>query len=210
MDIFQEKSYWKIYLAIMAVLILSASLLYTNYVANKLAAEEYKTAQRFVNATESIMRKGLDDDITFEQQVQEANTTVPMILVEETGVIQLGHNYGEEKDYDTEGFLKERLEKIKNGGYPPIQGGEGNLIYYEDSYLLKMLTYFPFIQLGLIGAFIAFGYYSFSTARKSEQNQVWVGMAKETAHQLGTPITCLLYTSPSPRDATLSRMPSSA
>ena len=198
MDIYQEKSNWKIYLAIMAVLILSASLLYTSYVANKLAEEEYKTVQRFVQATNSIVKTYQEgnececEDLTFEQQIQEATTTVPMILVEETGVIQLGKNYGEEKDLDTEGFLKDRLAKIKASGYEPVDGGLGNLLYYEDSYLLKMLTYFPFIQLGLIGAFIAFGYYSFSTARKSEQNQVWVGMAKETAHQLGTPITAIL------------------
>jgi len=57
---------------------------------------------------------------------------------------------------------------------------------------LKMLTYFPFIQLALIAAFVAFGYFSFSSARQSEQNQVWVGMAKETAHQLGTPITAIV------------------
>jgi len=197
MDIYQEKSNWKLYLAVMGILILSASLLYTNYVASNLAKEEYKTVQRFVQAMHSIIgdpRKEECDceDVTFEQQITEATTTVPMIVVEETGVIQGGRNYGKGKDEDVDGFLKTRLEKIKVNGYEPLDGGLGNLVYYEDSYLLKMLTYFPLIQLGLIGAFIAFGYYSFSTARKSEQNQVWVGMAKETAHQLGTPITAIL------------------
>ena len=195
MDIYQEKSNWKIYLAIMAVLILSASLLYTNYVANKLAEEEYKKVEQFILATEEITKlydEFEDPDVTLHTAITTSNTTIPVILVEETGMIQTARNYGEKEDEDTEGFLKERLEKIKNGGYPPIEGGEGNLIYYEDSYLLKMLTYFPIVQLVLIGAFIAFGYYSFSTARKSEQNQVWVGMAKETAHQLGTPISAIL------------------
>ena len=93
------------------------------------------------------------------------------------------------EDFD---FLEKRLEKLKASGYPPVSGGEGNLVYYEDSSTLRMLTYFPYIQLGLIAAFIAFGYFSFSSARKSEQNQVWVGMAKETAHQLGTPITAIV------------------
>ena len=195
MDIYQEKSNWKIYLAIMAVLILSASLLYTSYIANNLAVEEYKKVKQVVMATKTVQQDSIpipDEVYTFLSEILISNTTIPMIVVEETGVIQGGRNYSEEKDVDIDGFLKNRLEKIKASGYEPIEGGLGNLVYYEDSYLLKMLTYFPFIQLGLISAFIAFGYYSFSTARESEQNQVWVGMAKETAHQLGTPISAIL------------------
>ena len=196
MDIYQEKSNWKIYLAIMGILILTASLLYTTSVANKLADEERKRVELWAQATEAYATADNEAfdycDFTIHDQILLSNNTIPMILVEDSGVIQGGKNYGEKKDEDIDFFLKNRLEKIKLNGYSPVPAGEGNIIYYEDSSTLKMLTYFPFIQLALIGAFVAFGYFSFSSARRSEQNQVWVGMAKETAHQLGTPITAIV------------------
>lgn len=65
-------------------------------------------------------------------------------------------------------------------------------VFYRDSYLLTQLRYFPFVQLGIIGLFLMVAYFLFSTARRSEQNQVWVGMARETAHQLGTPMSSLM------------------
>ena len=194
MDIYQEKSNWKIYLVVMAILILSASLIYTTTVANRLAEEERKKVETWAQATNSYTSASEEEiefcDYTLITQMMTSNTTIPMILIEDSGVIQGGRNYGENEDADTS-YLRKRFEQIKDI-YPPVDGGEGNLVYYEDSTTLKMLTYFPFVQLALIAAFIAFGYFSFSSARKSEQNQVWVGMAKETAHQLGTPITAIV------------------
>ncbi len=194
MDIYQEKSNWKIYLAIMGVLILTASLIYTTSVANKLADEERKKVEIWIEAINNVYSDANEDlqaDFSFELKIIANNTTIPLILVEDSGVIQMARNYGEKKETDNE-FLENRLAELKLNGYPPVSGGEGNLVYYEDSTTLKMLTYFPFVQLALIGAFVAFGYFSFSSARRSEQNQVWVGMAKETAHQLGTPITAIV------------------
>lgn len=193
MDIYQEKSNWKIYLVIMGLLILTASLVYTTTIANKLAEEERKKVEVWAEAVRSISNldeSQLDCDLSFELKVIADNTIIPLIIVEDSGVIQGGRNY-EGKDSNLV-FLEKKLLKLKKSGYAPIEGGEGNLIYYEDSKMLTMLTYFPFIQLGLIGLFIAFGYFSFSTARKSEQNKVWAGMAKETAHQLGTPISAII------------------
>ena len=195
MDIYQEKSNWKIYLAVMGILILTASLIYTTTVANNLADEERKKVEQWVIATETYTSADQEEiescDYELFQTIILSNKTVPMILVDDTGSILFGANFGEERDTDFN-YLEKKLVQFKNNGYEPVAGGEGNLLYYEDSRTLKMLTYFPFIQLALIGAFIAFGYFSFSSARKSEQNQVWVGMAKETAHQLGTPITAIV------------------
>lgn len=191
MDIYQEKSNWKIYLAIMGILILTASLIYTTIVANKLKEGERQKVEQWILALENINDVEYEGDLTLQQKITEANTTMPLILIEDSGVIQMGLNYGEEKELDFD-FLQKRVDKIKESGALPVPAGEGNLVYYEDSSTLKMLTYFPFIQLALIGAFVAFGYFSFSSARSSEQNQVWVGMAKETAHQLGTPITAIV------------------
>lgn len=191
MDIYQEKSNWKIYLIIMAVVILAVSLVYTTTVANKLKEGERQKVEQWILAVENINDGSYEGDLTLQQKITEANTTMPLILVEDSGVIQMGVNYGEDKESDFD-FLQKRVDEIKKSGAPPVPAGEGNLVYYEDSTTLKMLTYFPFIQLGLIAAFVAFGYFSFSSARRSEQNQVWVGMAKETAHQLGTPITAIV------------------
>lgn len=191
MEIYQQKSNWKIYLIFMAVVILSVSLVYTTIVANKLKEGERQKVEQWILAIENINDANYEGDLTLQQKITEANTTMPLILVEDSGVIQMGLNYGEDKELDF-AFLQKQLDRIKKEGYSPVSAGEGNVVYYEDSTTLKMLTYFPFIQLALIGAFIAFGYFSFSSARRSEQNQVWVGMAKETAHQLGTPITAIV------------------
>ena len=90
--------------------------------------------------------------------------------------------------------IDEELEEIKNSGAAPIVGadGYGKYLYYKQTRMLTLLEYFPWIQALLFMAFIGIGYLAFSTARRAEQNQVWVGMAKETAHQLGTPITAII------------------
>jgi len=71
-------------------------------------------------------------------------------------------------------------------------GNGKSYIYYQDSYLLTQLRYYPYVQFVIIGLFLIIAYFLFSSARKAEQNQVWLGMAKETAHQLGTPLSSLI------------------
>ena len=142
MDIYQEKSNWKAYLVIMGILILTASLIYTTTVANKLAEEERKKVEIFAEAILNVSdTTQAQCDLSFELKNIAGNTTIPVILIEESGTIQEGRNYGEEKDFNFD-FLEKKLEKLKSNGYPPVPAGEGNLIYYEDSTTLKMLTYF--------------------------------------------------------------------
>ena len=73
-----------------------------------------------------------------------------------------------------------------------LQEGHFNYIFYQDSWILTQLKYYPLIQFGVIGVFMLIAYFLFSSSRRAEQNQVWVGMAKETAHQLGTPLSSLM------------------
>lgn len=91
-------------------------------------------------------------------------------------------------------YLSNTLEAMEDENDPILIdiGGEKNHVYYRDSYLLKQITIYPYIQFAIIGIFLLIAYYAFNTARKVEQNQVWVGMSKETAHQLGTPISSLM------------------
>lgn len=189
MDIYQQKSRWKIYLAIAGVVIIAISMFYTNYLVDKLRIEEHKKIELWKSAFEEIQTSPYDSDVTFYQEVLMSNTTIPMILVDEKGDIYEGHNLR-----DTSlAFLTKKLNKLKNSGLDPIKGsGYWSEIYYADSSILNLLRYLPILQFFLISAFILAGYLSFSSARRGEQNRVWAGMAKETAHQLGTPISAII------------------
>lgn len=192
MDIYSRKSRWKLYLAIAGVVIVIITLVYTNYLANILAEEERKKASNWVTAQEQInqMEENEFCDYTPYLSILRSNTSIPVIIVNDRGGIDDAINFGENYDND-EAYLKKQVERMKARGFEPIQGFAYS-IYYKESKILKQIRYFPFIQLGLIGAFILFGYYGFNSARRAEQNRVWVGMAKETAHQLGTPISAIV------------------
>ncbi|MEM9888047.1 MAG: HAMP domain-containing sensor histidine kinase [Bacteroidota bacterium] len=133
------------------------------------------------------------DDFTLNLKVFEVAQSIPVILHDyEIDSIYYAANFGEEKDFDPV-FLKKQLKKLQASDAKYIEvSGFPLRLYIKKSKTLTLLQYFPIVQLLLIAAFIAFGYFSFSTARRGEQNRVWAGMAKETAHQLGTPISAML------------------
>ncbi len=194
MDIYRQKSRWKLYLAIAGLLIVVGSALYTRNLTQRLAREEHKKVELWFRAQESLL-KPLDEaclgceDFTLETEILKSNTTLPLILVSETGEILSAFNFGAERDTNKV-FLQRQLDKIVASGARPIEGF-GQKIYYQNSRLLKEIKYLPIIQLLLIGFFVFIGYLGFSSARRAEQNRVWVGMAKETAHQLGTPLSAI-------------------
>ena len=193
---YQQNSRWKIYLAAVGLLIIVASALYTNYLVQELRAEETRKAKLFVGAYDKVLYYEEDyeqpsPDFTFLQQYIASNETIPVILVDERGDVQIARNYGAlDTNYV---YLAERVEKIKDSGYPPIESEEyGFKIYYESSTILSLLKYFPLVQFLLIAAFVTYGYIGINSTRRAEQNRVWAGMAKETAHQLGTPISAII------------------
>ncbi len=194
MDIYQKKSRWKLYLALVGLLIVLGSAFYTRNLTSRLAAEEHKKIELWFRAQESLL-KPLDEtcqgceDITLETEILKSNTTLPLILVSETGEIISAFNFGPDKDTNNV-FLQQQLEKMQASGVKPLEGF-GQKIYYKNSRLLSEIRYLPLIQLLLIGAFVFLGYLGFSSARRAEQNRVWVGMAKETAHQIGTPLSAI-------------------
>ncbi|MDX1686257.1 MAG: HAMP domain-containing sensor histidine kinase [Saprospiraceae bacterium] len=187
MDIYRQKSNWKIYLGVAGVIVVLISLVYTRYLADRLAqGEKDKVALYSLTMEQLINDPNFDRDIQFEQSILELVSDVPVILVQEDGSIYDSRNIQEDR-------VEEELEWIKENGPPPLKGqGYASLIYFKHTRLLTLLTYFPFIQILLLLAFVGIGYIGFSTARRAEQNQVWVGMAKETAHQLGTPISAII------------------
>ncbi|MCB0653369.1 MAG: HAMP domain-containing histidine kinase [Saprospiraceae bacterium] len=194
MDIYKKKSTWKIYLAILGVLIVLVSLVYTNYLAGKLAEEEKKKVELWLMAIEEINDFDNEDidycGLEIPSFIIRSNTTIPVIIVNERGGIDAVANF----DRDLEGnepYFKKEVAKLQATDYEPIQGFAVS-IYYKESNILRQLRFFPFIQLLLIGSFVLFGYLALNAARRAEQNRIWAGMAKETAHQLGTPISAIM------------------
>jgi len=178
---------------IAAVLIVSASIWYTNKLALKIAKEERKKVELIANAYLLINQAG-DSDLNYLLLIITSNETVPIILTDNNNNIKGFKNLDSARVKNNPDYLPRQLELMKQENGPieiDITEDLKQYIYYKDSYLLTELRYFPFIQFGIIGIFLGISYLAFSTARKAEQNQVWVGMSKETAHQLGTPISSL-------------------
>jgi len=205
LDIYLKRKRGKIVLLIVAVFIGVASLLYTNWLSEEMAQEERNKAKlwaeatsRLIEAPTEISSKELEnlnsDYLEILNLVTEQNNTIPVIVVNQDGSFSIDKNinYAEGR---REEVLKKELEKMKDQNDPiPIMLSEDNIqsLYYRESNLLRNLRFYPFIQLFVIIVFIVVAYYAFHATQKAEQNQVWVGMSKETAHQLGTPISSLM------------------
>ena len=195
MDIYYRKQRWKLLLIIFAVLIGVGSLWYTNQLVRDLSVEEHKKVKLWAEATKRLADVNLDNqDLDFLVDVITNNTTIPVIWVDADENYITGRNLDSLRSQNPD-YVRKQLEKMKSENDPiPMDLGAGNVnyIYYRNSYLLRQLTYYPFLQLGVILLFILIAYFAFSTARKAEQNQVWLGLSKETAHQLGTPTSSLM------------------
>ncbi len=193
MAIYSNKTLWKLFLFLFAVCIGMGSLIYTGNLVNKLKIEERENVKMWAEATSLISVADTTQDVEFLSAVIDNNNTVPVILTDESDSIISSRNFDREKMKDP-GYLHKILKKIKEKNNPiliPLENKHYNKIYYKDSTILTMLIYYPYIQLGIIVLFILVSYLAFSSSRKAEQNQVWVGMSKETAHQLGTPTSSL-------------------
>lgn len=202
MNIYKRKSTWKWYLAAAGTGIVIISLLYTRYLATRLAEREDQQARQFSEAIKQITRSAQDSaladcDLTLQLMVIEQNTTVPVVLLDEAGRIEAYRNIDDRnlEEMDT-ALVRQALHRMIAAGADTIPivllPDIDKKLIYTHSNLLSLLEWYPYVQLFLIAVFIMFGYMGFSAARRAEENLVWLGMAKETAHQLGTPITAIL------------------
>jgi len=194
-NIYTQKQRWKLLLLLAALLIGAASLWYTNKLVNKLSEEEYKRIQLWAEATRRLADvTEMNTDINFLSSVISNNNSIPVIWADEEFKVISYRNLDSLKALDSTYLNRQAL--IMRTEHDPIEIRIGqNLkqyILYRDSDLLIRLRYYPYFQLGVIALFLFVSYLAFSSSRKAEQNQVWVGMAKETAHQLGTPLSSLL------------------
>ena len=179
---------WKLWLLIAAVLIGLGSLKYTGDLVESLKQEERKKIELWAEATRRIISANESDSyLSFLSSIQENNTTVPVILTDDSGSIVSTMNFDNEK-IRVPGYIESQLAKMEEKGSPIIvdlPGGHFNYIYYKDSIILTKLIYYPYVQLGIILLFIIVSYVAFSTSRKAEQNQVWVGMSKRDSSSVG-------------------------
>jgi two-component system, sporulation sensor kinase D len=205
---YQNKRLWKYILLAFAVIIASGSLFYTNYLSRNIAKSERTRAQVWALSIRQVISADDNDFLPYVFAVRDSSI-IPAIVTDEKGELQYARGLDSTKTFNPPlpeaeqeknapkydpNYFKGELEIMKSQHEPiKIDLPRGYwLIYYKDSALLTQLKYFPYVQLSVIAVFLLLAYTAFNSSRKSEQNQVWVGLAKETAHQLGTPISSLM------------------
>lgn len=196
---------------LLVIVVLSVS--FTTRLANKFAEEEYRKIELWAEATRQLIMADEDDNIDLILSVMEGNTTIPVYMVDSAHQLLLSRNVREPK-HNKEEFYQQKINNLRLSQEPiVVQVNEEvtQYIYYEDSILLRRLYWFPYVQLAVIIAFIAIAVIALIMAQRSEQNSLWVGLSKETAHQLGTPISSLnawneLLKATYPNDALLPQM----
>lgn len=199
MKLYDQQYFLRLGLLVFALFIAFASLFYTNDLVVKLGEREQKLIDLYAKGLESAAQAENTGNLAFLfQEIIQANSSVPVILATESGKPLSYKNlyvpeFADRKDEDE--YLKNEM-RVMERVYKPIalefSPGLKNYIYYKNSILLTQLKFYPYIQLTVIFIFIFLGYLVVNNSRRAEQNRVWVGMAKETAHQLGTPISSLM------------------
>lgn len=205
--------YGKLIFLIAVAAVVATFLYISNGLVRDLAAQERERMEIWADATKEIISVSSIDhddapsvDIDFLLRIIERNTTIPVLLTDDNGSIMQQRNFSDMPDalnpdnplelsQANEEYLRKKLEYLLRSPNVidiEIAPGEALHLYYEDSTLLKRLNYFPYIQLLVMLAFIVVVYFAVLSSKKAEQNKVWVGLSKETAHQLGTPISSLM------------------
>ena len=196
LSMFPQLFNWRTILAIVAIAIVSATIFYSNFLAKKIAAEEKQKIEQWVEAVKEINNPANTQNILSGKILTENNKDIPMIAVNEKGEILDHYNIDTANTANLDRTLQLQLDEFKTKNQPiiwknPLDSTQNNLVYYGESFLLQQIRYFPLVQLFVVALFIIVTLITVSTRNKSTQNQVWAGMAKETAHQLGTPLSSL-------------------
>ena len=205
MQLFENRLLSRVFIYGIAVFIIGGSLLYSNYLARQLAKKEENSVVLYAEAISLIGNSGLNDSIfalqcgTFLGDIiKDTTTRIPIILTDE------GHNFLDyhnlkvrtlEEGDDQAAVFQKYIRRMESTRDPiKVEPVEGYIqyVFFGESFLLRQLKWFPFIQLTVAMVFIGIVFIGFSIAKRNEQNRVWVGLAKETAHQLGTPVSSLM------------------
>lgn len=192
--------HWKSYLVIFALTIVGLALYYFNQVAKDMAIEEHKKVTMMVEAVKTIAmaNPAAQTDITFATKMISENNTIPMFITDEHFKIQDSKNIDTSRLAKDPDYIKRKFDQFRALHTPiaydystPGMPGKGYLVY-GDSVLLNRLRYYPLLIIAITFLFLLIVVIAISNAQRSLQNQVWVGMSKETAHQIGTPLTSIV------------------
>ena len=199
LPIYSQKSRIKLLILIVALVIGATTVIYTNILVRKLAQREEQLIDLYAKGLRYMINSKTDDNLVFiQEQIITVNKYVPVILtdanekVESYSNLNLPPNIPENRKQK---LLRAEIEEMKSQHNPivvPYGENSKSYIFYKDSALLAQLRYYPYVQLTVMACFFLMAYFAFSYSRKAEQNRVWVGLAKETAHQLGTPLSSLM------------------
>ena len=184
---------WKSVLALVAVGIVVATLSYTSSLAQKLALQERKDMEQWAEAIKVLTNTSEDVDISFALYYVEQNTTIPVIQTDEGGNITGFTNLDTAGKRDQDAYLRRTMKEFAAQRSPILvdYGNGFTQVYYGESNLLQQLRQFPYVYLFVVFLFLAVVLIALRVSHKSVQNQVWVGLSKETAHQLGTPLSSI-------------------
>lgn len=187
---------WRTVLALIAISIVTGTVFYSNYLAKKIAAEEKIKIEQWAEATKEFAAPNSAESNLMSMVFTENSKDIPMILVNEKDSIKDHRNLDSLEVTRDKSYLTGKLKEFEKLQAPivwqnPLDSLQTDRLYYGESLLLKQVRYYPIIQLFIVALFIIITLIAISTRNKSTQNQVWAGMAKETAHQMGTPLTSL-------------------
>ena len=189
---------WKIILVCIAIVLVSGTIFYSQYVSGKIAIEERKNVASWVEAQRTILNSADSISINLATKISTENTQIPIIETNEKDILTGNYsNLDSDLVKNDTSFLKKKLAEFKRYNNKPIvilikeKPYTANYYYYGESDLLKEVKLYPLIQLIIVALFITIAFVSMRTSYRSAQNQLWASMAKETAHQLGTPVSSL-------------------
>ena len=215
-NLYDSRRIWKIALILVSIVMVAGFLRISNNLVSDLAAQERDRMEIWADATKELAAMSNEPvpdengvittaDIDFLFSIIERNHNIPVLLVDDADHILQYRNFSLPEPVDSlnpldlskenEQYLQRKLSKLKHSRNKidiKIDASTTQHLYYEDSDILRRLAYYPYIQLGVLLLFLAIAYFALISVKKAEQNKVWVGLSKETAHQLGTPISSLM------------------
>ncbi len=192
----QQYLNWRTLFAVIAIGIVTGTIVYSNYLSDKIAADERMKVEAWVEASKFLINAAPDTDIQLPSLIRNEQKNIPIIETDEKDSVISFINIDSNKVLNNPYYLARKLKEFKKSN-PPIvlqlskDPSMINKYYYGESLLLQEVRYYPLVQLIVVALFIILAIVSIQLRNRSTQNQVWVGMAKETAHQLGTPVSSL-------------------
>lgn len=194
-SIYDSRQRWKLAFIFVAILIAIASGVVSDLLIKDLAREERQKMEIWSEATRVMTSENPSLNMNLILKIIQGNTSIPVILCDETDSVVSYNNIEIPEKKDVGEFMTHKVRELKAKN-PPIvidmEDGTFQYLYYDDSINLKRLLIYPYAQLSVVFVFILIAFLALISTKKAEQNKVWVGLSKETAHQLGTPISSLI------------------